>query len=70
MIDEPAPRIPLLLKDSGASQTIPSSRRFAKSMSAYASGAAGQRTLIEVAFAPTAVKPLAVALKIRWTTTA
>jgi hypothetical protein len=26
MIDEPAPRIPLLLKDSGASQTIPSSR--------------------------------------------
>ena len=26
MTDEPAPRIPLLLKDSGASQTIPSSR--------------------------------------------
>jgi hypothetical protein len=25
MTDEPAPRIPLLLKDSGASQTIPSS---------------------------------------------
>ena len=62
MTDEPTPRIPLLQKDSGANQTIPSSRhkeQQCSGMSAYASGAAGQRTLIEDRHLRHRTKPLA-----------